>query len=257
MKRKILPASSEPLRSVSIILPVMNETVSLEQTVAILLADIKDDIEELLIIVSSHTRRESMATVQRLQKAHGALVRVHQQTLPFLGGAMREAFALARGSHVVMMASDLETNPADVRRLVVAAKANPGSIITASRWCDGGGFRGYDPVKLCLNWAFQRVFGLLYWVRLTDLTYGFRIFPTQVVQCINWEDLRHPFLLETLAKPLRLGMTVTEIPCAWNARREGQPANTFCGSLGYLRTGVRDRFGRRRGMVATAASVDR
>jgi len=97
--------------SATIVLPVMNETASLEETVRIILRDVGDRTKEILIVVCGRTTPEAMATVDRLSQSLGGLVRVHSQTLPFLGGAMREAFDLARGSHVVMMASDLETDP--------------------------------------------------------------------------------------------------------------------------------------------------
>ena len=95
----------------TIILPVMNETASLEETVRIILRDVKDRVNEILIVVCERTTAEAMATVDRLSEDLGSLVRVHTQTLPYLGGAIREAFDLARGSHIVMMASDLETDP--------------------------------------------------------------------------------------------------------------------------------------------------
>ena len=75
-----------------------------------------------------------MEVVKRLQEDLGDLVVVHHQRLPFLGGALREAFALARGSHVILMASDLETDPKLVCRLIAEAEKNPAGIATASRW---------------------------------------------------------------------------------------------------------------------------
>ena len=61
---------------------------------------------------------------------------------------MREAFDLARGSHAVMMSSDLETDPALVQNFIRLSKQKPRAIITASRWMRGGGFEGYNPLKL-------------------------------------------------------------------------------------------------------------
>ena len=37
-----------------------------------------------------------------------------------------------------MMASDLETDPNDVKNLINLSKLNPSSIITANRWIKGG-----------------------------------------------------------------------------------------------------------------------
>lgn len=233
----------------TIILPVMNETASLEETVRIILRDVKDRINEILIVVCERTTPEAMATVDRLSKSLGSLVRVHAQKLPYLGGAIREAFDLARGSHIVMMASDLETDPNTVKTLIANAEARPSAIVTASRWRASNGFQGYSKVKLICNWAFQRFFAVLYGVRLSDMTYAYRIFPTKLVQNIRWEELRHAFLFETLVKPLRLGVEVVEVPSGWKARSEGKSQNTFLLNFVYFRTGLRTRFASRRSIL--------
>jgi hypothetical protein len=177
------------------------------------------------------------------------LVLIHHQNLPFLGGAIREAFDLARGSHVIMMASDLETDPVDVPTLIAEAKRRPDAIIAASRWRRGGRFEGYSKVKLAANWVFQRAFAVLFGTVLTDMTYGYRLFPTKVVQSIKWEELRHPFLFETVVKPLRLGVEVVEIPSVWKARTEGRSSNTFMRNFEYFRTGVKVRFAPRNSLL--------
>jgi glycosyltransferase involved in cell wall biosynthesis len=247
---------TDRFESATVILPVMNETTSLEETVNIILRDVRDRIKELLIVVCDRTTPQAMATVERLRERHGDLVVVHHQKLPFLGGAIREAFDLARGSHVVMMASDLETDPNDVRTLIAEAEKNPSAIVTASRWLKAGAFQGYSKVKLVCNWIFQRCFSVLYATRLSDMTYAYRIFPTRLVQSIRWEELRHPFLLETLVKPLRLGVPVVEIPSVWKARTEGESQNPFFRNFLYFRTAVKSRFLNRRSILKAAPAPD-
>ncbi len=233
---------TEGFTDVTVLLPVMNETYSLVQTVDTILGSSKKDVREILVVVADKTTPESLAEVEKLRARLGDLIAVHKQTLPFLGGAMREAFDLARGSHTLMMASDLETDPALVPKLIEAARANPDAIATVSRWVEGGGFHGYNSVKLASNLVFQKLFALLYWTRLSDMTYAYRIFPTRLVQAIRWEELRHPFLFETLIKPLRLGVRVIELPGVWRARTEGASQNTFARNFEYFRIGVRVRL---------------
>jgi hypothetical protein len=227
----------------------MDETTHLEATVKVLLRDVKDRTKEILIVVCERTTPEAMATVEWLAKSLGALVRVHSQTLPYLGGAIREAFDLARGSHVVMMASDLETDPNAVKGLIEQAERRPSAIVTVTRWRSSAGFEGYSKVKLVCNWFFQKFFALLYGVRLSDMTFGYRIFPTKLVQSIRWEELRHAFLLETVVKPLRLGVEVIEIPCGWKARTEGRSQNTFFLNFLYFRPGLKTRFASRQSIL--------
>ena len=234
----------ERLESVTIILPVINETTALRQTVEIILQDVKRElIRELLIVVCKKTTPESMATIGELQQELPDLVVVLHQKLPHIGGALRDAFEVARGSHVIMMATDLETNPKDVRLLIEEEQKNPSGIVTASRWVSGGAFHGYSKIKLICNWIFQKSFSMLYLTRLTDMTFAYRIIPTKLVRAIQWEELRHPFSLECIIKPLRLGVPVTEIPSAWTSRTEGESQNTFLRNFEYFRIGFKARFG--------------
>ncbi|HXR96478.1 MAG TPA: glycosyltransferase [Terriglobales bacterium] len=238
--------------SVSVLLPVMDETEALRQTVAQLLAENRDAIAEILIIYSPRTTAAALAVAHKLEHDHAGLVLARCQQRPFLGGALRDGFAWARGSHVLMMASDLETDPADVKHLI-AASLTGADIVTATRWARGGGFQGYSPLKKELNWVFQMFFKLLYGTRLTDLTYGFRLFKSEWTKRVEWQELRHPFLLETLLKPLRLGAVVVEVPSRWRARNEGESHNTFLQNFAYARMALQIRWRRRQSLWAAAA----
>ncbi|RFM23055.1 MAG: glycosyltransferase [Candidatus Thermochlorobacter aerophilum] len=229
-------------QSASIILPVMNETYSLRQTVEIIEQDCSKDVKEYLIVVCDRTKKESLEVCEEIKSKYGSRVKLHIQKLPFIGGAIREAFELASGSHTVLMASDLETPPEVVKVMIELVKQSPNIIVTASRWIKGGKFYGYNPLKKFLNFIFQRIFSIFYFVSLTDMTYAYRIFPTKLVQSIQWEELKHPFLLETIVKPLRLGVKVKEIPAIWKARTEGESQNTFFANFVYFRIGFRARF---------------
>jgi glycosyltransferase involved in cell wall biosynthesis len=231
--------------SISIILPVINETFSLTETVRTIWNDVPYNcLEELLIVVCGRTTPAALAEVKFVQQTYHSKVVVIQQdsSLPFYGGALRNAINHASGTHVLLMSSDLETDPADVGNMVRLSRANPDKIINASRWLLGGKFEGYFWVKLVCNWLFNHFFALLYGVKVTDMTYGYRILPTTLAQSIRWEEYRHPFNLETIVKPLRLGVEVLEVPTAWRARNEGESQNTFWRNFAYFRTGLKVRF---------------
>ena len=236
-----IPGSA--FESVTIILPIINETHSLEKTVDVIAATCDPhDIKEYLIVYCKRTTPESLAVARRIAGRLGGMCTLYEQKMPFIGGAMREAFDLARGSHLVMMSTDMETDPDLIQTFIAEARKHPDAITTASRWISGGGFEGYSRPKLLLNWVFQRMFAFIYGSRLTDLTYAFRIFPTALVQAISWEELKHPFFLETAIKPLRLGVSVQEVPARWKARTQGESQNAFWHNFAYFRIALRVRF---------------
>jgi hypothetical protein len=148
---------------------------------------------------------------------------------------MREAFDLVKGTHVVMMSTDLETDPDIIPDFISKVKKCPDNIVTASRWIGNGTFSGYNGIKLIANFIFQKIISLLFWSKLTDATYGYRIFPVPLVQSIQWKETKHPFFLETALKPLRLGVKIDEIPARWKARTEGESQNSFFKNFDYFR----------------------
>lgn len=229
-------------QDVSIILPVINETYSLVETVQQILRSSKEDIRNFIIVVAEKTTKEAMMAIEGLIDRYGELIILHRQRMPYIGGAIREAFELVDSSHVIMMASDLETDPNLVPILIAESKEYPQKIVTVTRWTKGGGFYNYSKIKLVANWVFQKIFSLLYLTKLTDMTYAYRIFPTPVLKSINWSELRHPFLFETIIKPLRIGVEVIEIPGFWKARTEGESQNTFLRNFEYFKIGLRVRF---------------
>ena len=234
------------LPDVSVILPAMNETFSLDETVRIILDENPADIKEILVVLSPKSTPECVATAHSLATRY-PVVKPIVQKRGFVGGAIRDAFEVVSGDYVILMASDLETDPHAVRELI--RKEREGyDIVTATRWT-GAGFTGYDPVKYVLNKIFQIFFRILYGTRLTDLTYAFRIFKTDIVKRIRWEELRHPFLFETMVKPLRLGYKITEIPAAWSARKEGESQNTFWRNFEYFKIGFKVRFASRASLI--------
>lgn len=240
--------------SLSVVLPTLGETTSLTHTVECLIRDLRADLAQILIIVCEKTTPEAMAHAEALVAEEPDLVSIHWQELPFFGGAVRKAFDVSTGSHTILMASDLETKPEDAPVLVAAAKEHPDAVITASRW-RGGGFSGYNPVKLVANWFFQRIFSILYWTKLSDMTFGYRIIPTHLTKSIQWEELRHPFVLETIVKPLRLGVRAVEVPTSWTARVEGESVNPFMRNFEYFRPGLKTRFMSRAAILGQSAQT--
>jgi glycosyltransferase involved in cell wall biosynthesis len=163
-------------------------------------------------------------------------VRLHtQQHNPGLGWAVREGFALAQGNLVLMMDSDGEMEIETVPRLIAEMARGGHGLVVASRWSPGGGFTGYSRLKYYLNWCFQQVFRTLFWTRLHDLTYGFKLLRAELVHGLDWEGTLHEIACETTLKPVRSGVPVAEVPSHWTARTQGASKNTFWRNFRYVR----------------------
>lgn len=235
----------EKFENLSIILPAMDETYSLMQTVDTIMETChRKDLAEIIIVVCDRSTKQCVKTAEEIEKKYsGKLpVTVHYQKKPFVGGAVQEGMEMAKGSHVVLMSSDLETDPNLIKEFIRIEKHNPDKIVTATRWKKGGGFKGYNKVKLVANCIFQRLIAALFFVNLSDITYAYRIFPKKLMLSIKWEELKHPFFLETALKPIRLGVRFIEIPVKWEARTEGVSQNSFWANFKYFKTAWHVRF---------------
>ena len=248
-------SATKPI-SVSIIMPVMDETESLRKTVDIVMSESRPgDIHEIICVISKFTKPESLRVCEELEAAYPQVVWTRQQVKPYLGGALQDAFAWSTGSHIMLMASDLETDPHAAKSLIEEAR-HGWDIVGTTRWKEGGGFAGYNPIKLVANWFFQKGVGLLYRTNLTDLTFGYRIWRTEMLRGHQWEELRHPFLLECLLRPLLRGANSKEIAVKWEARTEGESHNTFLRNFLYFRIALKLRFqGRNRIAARPGAEV--
>ena len=228
----------------SVLLPVMNEVASLDQTIQIVRDENPDRSFELLIVVSPRSESRAITNALAHQAATPESVRVVTQERPLLGGALMDAIDAATGEYIIMMASDLETDPHAVRKMLEASDKNPESVIATTRWQgEGAGFEGYGVGKKLANSVFQRVVRTIYSSDLTDLTYGFRLYPSGSVKKQQWRTYNHGFLLESILRPLKDGWQAQELPVIWKAREEGVSSNSWRFYASYFTMAMSIRFG--------------
>jgi dolichol-phosphate mannosyltransferase len=238
---------------ITALVPVYSETDLLVETLARLKASLGPLLYEFLIIASPKSSPESLELCRRLA-AEDPLVRTYiQSDRPGIGWAYRELIPHIRGTHALIISSDLETNPDDAGRMAASAALTGADIVCASRWLRGGGFEGYDPFKLLLNYGFNLVFRTLYGIHIHDLTFGYRLMKTEVLRKVRWEYGRHEFCVELLLKPVRLGFTAVEVPTRWIKRPEGESKNAFMRNFKFASAAWKIRFARREGFRAEGA----
>ena len=173
------------MNRVHIILPATDETYSLKETVE-RASRLLSSYELRFLIVTSpkFTTEGCRAMIRELQARYGTQVEAFDQVRPRLGGAIQDAFDRVSGGYTVLMASDLETDP-DALPDMLAALDTGADIAATTRWKNGGGFAGYNLLKLVLNYLFQAFFRTLYRTPLTDLTYGYRAYRTELLRRIR------------------------------------------------------------------------
>ena len=109
--------------SVSIILPILNEINSLKKTIKIL--DKIDVQKEYLIIYSEKLTNDRVKKEIIYLKKRNKNISYKSQLRPFVGGAIDLGIKLAKKNYIVIMASDLETNPNELKNMIKLSKRNP------------------------------------------------------------------------------------------------------------------------------------
>lgn len=237
--------------SCTIIIPVIRETALFEQVVGIILdTNNPTDLEEIIIVVHpEYTAKESLVSIEKMRQRcekEGIAYHVLEQTRPGMGGAMRDALDIAKGSHTIIQNADMALNPCLVSKLIACAKEKSDEITSVSRYMEGGKIEGgYKMVKLAWNSLAQKYCAILYRSKLTDYTYAYRICPTSYYHAVNWEELKHPFALETTLKFLRLGIPFHEIP----GNQVGGSQSGYGETMLYLPVSLKVRFMRRENML--------
>ena len=218
---------------ISVIVTVYSETDLLTQSVEHLRRQLEPWPYEILIVVHPKSSAECLALCDRLGRDSDIRIIV-QGPRSGIGWAYREAIPHLTGTHALMMNGDLETNPDDAAAIVRKAVETGADIVCASRWLRGGGFSGYDPLKLVLNYGYNLIFRTLYGTSIHDLTFGYKLIRADLLRRVNWEYGTHEFCAEVLLKPLRLGCTAVELPTRWVKRQGGDSKMTFMRNFRFV-----------------------
>jgi len=218
---------------ISVVMTVYSETGLLRESVVQIRSQLQEWPNEILIVVHPKSSPECMALCDELGRDADIRI-IIQGPRAGIGWAYREAIPYVTGTHALIMSSDLETNPADAAAIVRKAEQSGADIVCASRWMRGGGFSGYNPAKLILNFGFNLIFRVLYRTKIHDITFGYKLIRTEVLRRINWQYGTHEFCAELLLRPLRAGCTAAEVPTRWVKRPEGDSKMVFMRNFRFV-----------------------
>lgn len=219
--------------SISIILPILNEIKSLKKTLSIL-NTIKVEKEFLVIFSKKFTTKKVINEINSLKKKYKNL-KCFKQVRPFVGGAIDIGISKSKKKFIAIMASDLETNPYELKNMIKLSYKNSFCIISGDRWIKKKAFNDYGTIKFIANFIFQKILKLFYRYNILDFTFAYRIYPKGALKGYRLKELRHGFALEILLVPMKKGYKVITIPAKWKKRVEGTSSITFNSYISYLK----------------------
>jgi dolichol-phosphate mannosyltransferase len=212
------------------------------------------DMDKLLVILPTYNERENLeaivaAVAQHLPTADvlviddgspdgtGALadglasanpkVHVHHRSGKLgLGTAYLFGFrwALDHGyDYVFEMDSDFSHDPADLPRLLAAARAG-GDVVIGSRYVAGGGTSDWSALRQAISRGGGLYTRLVLGIDVRDPTAGFKCFRRAALEALLADDLRaegFSFQIEVNFLAHRKGLRIVEVPITFHERRAG------------------------------------
>jgi len=162
-----------------------------------------------------------------LAAVHDWVAVLHRTEKAGIGPAYLAGFrhALAAGAGFVMeMDSDFSHDPADLARLLAAAREGA-DLVLGSRYVPGGGVRNWGALRRVISEGGSTYARVVLGLKVKDLTGGFKCFRREVLETIRLDSVRsrgYAFQVELTYRAVQAGFRVVEVPIVFRDRERGQ-----------------------------------
>lgn len=152
---------------------------------------------------------------------------LHRQNKEGLGRAYLAGFdwALQRGYEFILeMDADFSHNPADVPRLVDAARTEEADLVLGSRYKDGIRVINWPLDRLLLSITAAKYVQVITGMPVSDPTGGFKCFHKRALAAIDLGTVQsngYSFQIELTHRVWRRGMKIVEVPIIFTDRFQG------------------------------------
>jgi dolichol-phosphate mannosyltransferase len=213
-----------------IVIPTYNEAENLLPLVAAVRAEMAargSGVECSILVVDDNSPDGTGRIADELAEAHRDVQVLHRAAKAGLAGAYVAGFrlALAAGAEYVLeMDADFSHDPADLPRLLAAAREGA-DVVLGSRYVRGGGVDGWRRDRRLLSRAGGLYARAVLGSSIRDLTGGFKCFRAESLRAIGLDSLSsdgYAFQVETTYRAAREGLRIEEVPIVFSERRAGR-----------------------------------
>ena len=200
----------------SIVIPVYNETATLEEILRQVKA-VDIDIEKEILLVDDYSTDGTREILKRIEKSGDELIRVFYHPVNRGKGAtLRTGFQHVTGDITIIQDADLEYDPQDYPKLIQPILDGEADAVYGSRFMmarQHSLFRSYVANKVltfCSNLFTQ--------LNLTDMETCYKVVKTSILQEIPLRSDRFGFEPEITAKLAKRKCRVVELPITYRGR---------------------------------------
>jgi dolichol-phosphate mannosyltransferase len=207
-----------------IIIPTYNERDNLPALVQRLMAQ---PLTLDVLVVDDNSPDGTGQVADELASRNPLVHVLHRQNKEGLGRAYLAGFdwALQRGYEFILeMDADFSHNPADVPRLVEAARTEEADLVLGSRYKDGIRVINWPLNRLLLSITAAKYVQVITGMPVSDPTGGFKCFGKRALAAIDLGTVQsngYSFQIELTHRVWRRGMKIVEVPIIFTDRFQG------------------------------------
>ena len=197
----------------SIVIPVYNESGTVEQIIASVIAA---PYEKEIIVVDDGS---CDGTTEILENLHQPEVTVlYHPNNQGKGAALRTGFKVATGDFVIIQDADLEYDPADYSKLLKPLIDGRVDLVYGSRFIGGDEHRALFFWHMIGNRILTLCSNMFSNLNLTDMETCYKAFRREVLEKVTIEEDRFGFEPEITAKMAKLGARIFEVGISYSGR---------------------------------------
>jgi len=198
----------------TIIIPTFNEG----KNIPLLLDKVKEVADDLgciyeIIVVDIGSSDNTL----QVARDKGAVAFIQQD--PGYGGALKDAFRVAKGKYIITMDADFSHNPYIIKRLYFYRDV--AHVVVASRYTRGG-LADMPLSRRIFSISLNKFFSFSLSLPLKDISSGFRLYNAEIFNEVDFSEKDFNVLAEILIKAYMHGYRVKEIPFHYSPRLKGK-----------------------------------
>ncbi len=205
--------------SISVILPVFNESDKLETSVFRLRMYLDSLNTEYEIIIAEDGSTDGSDKIAKRLAERDVIIHIHSDERLGRGGALKRAGKLVRGEYIIYMDADLATESRYIGIMIKHLRRY--KIVIGSRYHNHSN-ASRSVKRLFLSRIYHSIVRIMFpSLRLSDTECGFKGFRRGVFLSINRQVRNNGWSwdLEFLARAKRRGLKIKEIPITWKEGR--------------------------------------
>ena len=166
----------------SIIIPLRNESSSLQSLRDYLINEIKN-LNCEIILINDFSNDNTYETGVKIAEEDSKF-KIFNNDNKGLGGAVNLGITMSNGDYIAIMMADLSDDIEDLKNYYKTIKEKNLDAVFGSRFIKGSIVKNYPKKKLILNRIFNLLVKFLFWSEYNDFTNAFKIYKkTSLEKC--------------------------------------------------------------------------